>query len=968
MTSPFHDSRTFGRISASLFASCALALFGVGCSGGGDGARGPAGSDGSVPTTTALDQGDALPGIHLAIDALSGGSGPGGRFLPGDRITVDFTVTKDDGSDWDIGEFSSGRALVSGPTFNYQRVIAQVTDVATAAVPRGGGSYRYKFATPIPATYLAPYNDTASFDDTDGELTDDALLDGTYTLGMYFRWSYTLDNASKSDSGDAVHDFVIGTAGSVDSREVVAQANCNRCHIDLQAHGGSRHSVGLCLLCHTAGAEDKNVVTAAGGTPGRSIDFKVMIHKIHSGEHLPSVLGVGTLSDGSRDYAKTPEPYELVGFNNSILDFSDVAFPAWPQGLVAMPRDAGYTALSAPNKATEDLIRTGPSNCVVCHGDPDGDSGPLTAPAQGGVAYAQPRRATCGACHDDIDWGHPYTANGQTMPAIANDTNCILCHPATGTPAPGLLPTDLAHLHPLLDPDFDAGTAIDISSIAEDGTNDGDGTIDAGEKIEITFTLKNDAGTDLLPSAVANPSIVLSGPTSNYNVLLSTSIPTAMLTGAQPYTVNVPMPAQLERVGVSTAAANEVFTTDFAPHWNVTGALTAVLVRTATTTATTLAVDSAAPQNYIDVADATGFARNDYLVVDDGQVDEEYAQIQLVSGTRLWFAALGSSTYKPGLDRTHASGATVKEVTLASKTATTDFTVDTAAGTITEVTEFGNGNIVLVTYTTDFVMPSTYPLTLNGSPDLDDTVGKWVGKSIVDGTYSLSIWTSQTLTLSLYGETNSYRSASDANLVNFLVGSAATVEPYALISSGSNCYNCHQDLAFHGFGRRSFEACVVCHGAAGVEDRPQYVAANAPATTATTINFRTMLHKIHMGEELANASTYDVVGFGSSAYPNNYTAQSYGEVVFPALPGGVSNCTVCHGASNTAWHEPSDRTHPSDQISPVRRWTVVCGACHDATDMQAHIDVQTSASGQESCGVCHGEDGEWSVERMHKTY
>jgi hypothetical protein len=123
-----------------------------------------------------------------------------------------------------------------------------------------------------------------------------------------------------------------------------------------------------------------------------------------------------------------------------------------------------------------------------------------------------------------------------------------------------------------------------------------------------------------------------------------------------------------------------------------------------------------------------------------------------------------------------------------------------------------------------------------------------------------------------------------------------------------------------------------------------------------------------MGEELADASTYDVVGFGSSAYPNNFTAHNYGEIVFPALPGGVSNCTVCHGAGNEAWFEPSDRNHPTDQTAPVRRWAAVCGACHDSTDALAHIDVQTSASGQESCGVCHGEDAEWNVERMHKTY
>ena len=47
--------------------------------------------------------------------------------------------------------------------------------------------------------------------------------------------------------------------------------------------------------------------------------------------------------------------------------------------------------------------------------------GALTPPAQGTLAYTQPTRRACGSCHDDIDWARPYTANGLTMPAQADD-------------------------------------------------------------------------------------------------------------------------------------------------------------------------------------------------------------------------------------------------------------------------------------------------------------------------------------------------------------------------------------------------------------------------------------------------------------------------------------------------------------------------------------------------------------------
>ncbi len=942
----------------------ALAFAGLGGCNGSDGDTGPQGPagppGGSGTTNTVLAQGDVLPGVNVEVTGLSGGSGAGGNFLAGDTITLAFTLKKDDGSDWDLSEFSTARTLVSGPTFNYQRVIAEVQDVVTRAVQQTDGSYTYTYATPIPATYLAPLNDTASFGAVDGELTGTALLDGTYSIALYMSWNYTLDGATKRDSDDTVFDFLIGNGGAIDSRQVVGQDNCNRCHTDLQAHGGRRKVVTLCLMCHTAGAEDKN--TGGTLTPGLTIEFKSMIHKIHTGEHLPSVLGVATNPDGSRNYAATPAPFAVNGTD----DFSHIAFPAWPNGLVAMPRDQGYTALAAGAKLQEDKIRTGPSNCIVCHGDPDG-AGPVNAPAQGDLYKAQPSRAACGACHDDVIWGQNYTSNGQTMGAQANNSNCILCHADSGDP----LAVADAHTHPLLNPTFNPGLDINVSSLVEAGTNNADGTIDPGEKVSVTFTMTNDAGVDTLPSAVANLSVIVSGPTDNYNLVLSSTLPTAKLTGAQPYTTLLPMPIVLERVGVSTAAL-ESFNTSLFPHWNVSGGTTTVQVRTGLPGGggnSTLSAASAVPQNWVDVASGTGFARDDYIVIDDGVVGfEEYARIQTVQGTRLWFGTLGSTTYPASLRFAHNNGATVKEVTLATKTAVTDYTLTPATGAIAEVLEFGNGNVVLCGYTTDFVMPAVYPPTLNDTGDFDETTGKWAGKSIVDGTYSLGLWSSLTLPLNLFGESNSYRSASNVITSDFLVGSASSIEPYAKISSGDNCYKCHQDVEFHGAGRRSFDACVVCHGAAGTEDRPQLVAANAPATADTTINFRTMLHKIHMGEELTNAATYQIVGFGSGAYPNNFGVSTFEEVIFPALPGGVRNCTKCHGDTNTAWKQPVERDHPTQQGTPVARWAAVCGACHDSSDAQAHIAVQTTGGGAESCAVCHGTGGEWSVERVHKAY
>src|SRR4030095_3560573 len=122
-----------------------------------------------------------------------------------------------------------------------------------------------------PHTYPAPLNDSPDFGPADGELTGQALLSGTYTLGLYFSWDFTVDGESFRDAGNVTQDFMFGSATQIDTREVIKHDKRTACHTSLRAHGDRRRNVTLCLLCHTAGSEDR-ISTAAGGTPGVSID------------------------------------------------------------------------------------------------------------------------------------------------------------------------------------------------------------------------------------------------------------------------------------------------------------------------------------------------------------------------------------------------------------------------------------------------------------------------------------------------------------------------------------------------------------------------------------------------------------------------------------------------------------------------------------------------------------------------
>jgi OmcA/MtrC family decaheme c-type cytochrome len=942
----------------------ALLSLSAGCGDdGAPGAQGPEGPEGPQgppgdPGQPGQDADYDLPGANLVITAVGGGTGAGGNLVVGNFLSVTFTLKDDRGNDLDLTQFSSGSIYVSGPTTNYNRVIASQSDLRTRSVNNGNGTWTYTFAVPIPAAYIAPLNDSPTFGPLDGELTGQPLENGTYTVGVQTYKTYTIDDQSFRDTAVDVEDFLFGTATVIDTHEIVTNANCNVCHTELRAHGESRIDVRLCVLCHTSGSEDKNVPTVEGGTPGVSIDFKVMIHQIHNAKHLPSVQGVGVTAAGDKDYTVAPKPLKYVGYNNNVDDLSDIAFPVWPSLNIAHLRDTGYSLLVGDAKTKEDAILLGAVACAKCHGDPDGPE-PLPAPIQGGLHETVPTRQACGACHNDIDWTKPYRSNGQEMPANLGNASCANCHTPSGT----ALSVRDAHLHPILNPAYNPGLSFNVTSVAGvAGTTFIDnGRIDPGEKVAITFTITDGSGVAVAPTSLNSTSLVISGPTSNYNLLLSSSIPNAHPSYASgpPYTIRAPQSLVFEFVGTGSGAAGEVFTTVRTPHLNVTGATTTVRIRSAPATPgdTTTVEDAARFQNFLDVGSVTNFARDDYVVIDDGGAAKEFSRVALVDGNRLWLTS--------ALRNVHGAGAAVLEVTLTSRTAGTHYNLTAATGTITETGAGTNltGDVV-VDYWTDFILPDVYPPTLNDSPDLGEEFGEWTGKSIVSGTYTLDLWGYINRVVALHGESQTYRGTSEAGAVDFLVGDDATaIEPYDLISESKNCYACHDDLYFHGGGRRSFVTCIVCHAAAGAEDRPRYTAGSAPATPKVSISFREMLHKIHMGKELPDAETYTVVGYGAAGYPNNFTPHTYEEVGFPAMPDGVKQCDKCHG--NDAWKEPSDRAHPTEQDVPVRNWGIVCNSCHSSESATAHIQSQTW-QGLESCGVCHAALRTAAVEEVHK--
>jgi OmcA/MtrC family decaheme c-type cytochrome len=200
-------------------------------------------------------------------------------------------------------------------------------------------------------------------------------------------WSVRSNGTADADVAAASLDFV-PAGGSPTSFATVTDARCNQCHGFVQAHG-SRRTVPLCITCHNPFSGDPET--------SRTVDFKVMIHKIHSGSTLPSVLqGKG---------------YFIVGFNQQVADFSDIVFPYHNHGV-------GHCTSCHQGGAQSDNWRLIPTQnvCTSCHDNVHFELGSGLDPCPIGTAAT-------GAFADCMHAGGPITITDSRDPNA-----CLGCH------------------------------------------------------------------------------------------------------------------------------------------------------------------------------------------------------------------------------------------------------------------------------------------------------------------------------------------------------------------------------------------------------------------------------------------------------------------------------------------------------------------------------------------------------------
>jgi OmcA/MtrC family decaheme c-type cytochrome len=287
----------------------------------------------------------------------------------------------------------------------------------------------------------------------------------THTLGIYSTRTL-IDILGKNYFANVEFDFrPDGNAVTAKWDEIRQASSCNNCHDPLSAHGGARQDVKLCVLCHNPQTSDAQT--------GNSVDFKVLIHKIHSGSSLPSV--------------KAGTPYQIYGFGNAIVDFSTVVYP-------------------------QDIL-----NCTNCHEGTD----PASKPSQSASWETLPTRATCGSCHDDVDFATGAKHPGGPQP---DDKSCSTCHtPDSGHEFDASIKG--AHTVPGKSKQLKGivATIVSITNLA------------AGKKPTVVFDIHNSDGTAIDGTKLTAFAPMYAGPTSNYKTFIRES---ALASGKTPGTFN----------------------------------------------------------------------------------------------------------------------------------------------------------------------------------------------------------------------------------------------------------------------------------------------------------------------------------------------------------------------------------------------------------------------------------------------
>lgn len=359
------------QFTATLFCSLLLAA----C-GGDNGAQGPSGPDGSPGAPGPTGPAGTYTGIPItSADNINVSWSD--FSLSGDALTVTVVLTNDLDQGlaglpaanirFALAQLSPG---INGSSSQWHSYILRSSNgVADAQgttetgssgtwVDRGDGYYDYTFANNLSAYSGGPVFDPLK----------------THRVAVEVRTDSNGFMAVRVPANNGPQDFIPAGGAPTFTRLIVDNDTCNACHDNLAFHGGGRVDINYCVVCHNPNSTDEDT--------GNTVDFKVLIHNIHSAR---------------------PD-YDIVGYGNSLHNWGDLH---WPQDT---------------------------RNCQTCHEEID------TNTPQAGNFKSVPSRAACGTCHYDDglpgNGQHEFAIEDGVHPAgfnFTDDSQCVDCHGPNAT-------------------------------------------------------------------------------------------------------------------------------------------------------------------------------------------------------------------------------------------------------------------------------------------------------------------------------------------------------------------------------------------------------------------------------------------------------------------------------------------------------------------------------------------------------
>jgi len=303
----------------------------------------------------------------------------------GQTPTVNFTVQDDSGKNIAPSSLGSISFTMTGPTADYgdtnfganATTPGYVTESASkAACTNGACSYTFTHAIPAGSA-------------------------GTFAIGGEARETVTVLAGTTSQQSveysaqNPVAYFSVDGSKVAARRTVVAEANCNQCHVALSLHGSLRNNVEYCVMCHNPSNSDftqrpNATVASDKSAPPQTINFAVMVHRIHDGVNVVPAGG---------------KPYIIVGYMGSHNDFSTVGYPGMsPTGSVAYLQNCSMCHVNGSEQNLPEGL-----NAVT---DPEGWINPI-----------QPTSSACSGCHVSKAESAHFLANTDAL-----GESCSVCH------------------------------------------------------------------------------------------------------------------------------------------------------------------------------------------------------------------------------------------------------------------------------------------------------------------------------------------------------------------------------------------------------------------------------------------------------------------------------------------------------------------------------------------------------------